>query len=131
MSEASPSVMHRSGSKVARASRPADHGDGADGVGQDLAVAAEALGHRDHADLGPGDVDPLVTTARTFAGTRPREVDPLGPERGPRLGVAGRGGVAAAGSLLVAAVVGSHSVKWAPPGASTTPSTIMRLIRIW
>jgi hypothetical protein len=34
---------------------PADHGDGADGVGQDLAVTAEALRHGDHAHVRPFD----------------------------------------------------------------------------
>ena len=37
------------------AGQPApDHGDGADGVAQPLAVAPERLGHRHHAHLGPG-----------------------------------------------------------------------------
>ena len=46
-------VGHHQVGLEARAGEPAaDHRDGADRVGHDLAVAAEALGDRDHAVLG-------------------------------------------------------------------------------
>ena len=56
MSIASPSVIIRSGSKLARASRPPIIGMVPIGLARQLAVAPEALGHRDRAHLGPGHV---------------------------------------------------------------------------
>ena len=95
-SSASPSVITSAGSNVAFASRPPIVGQRADRVGEDLAVAAEALGDRDRAHLGAGrraaaDVAAsLMRTACLVLGFG--HVDVLGAELVPRLvALRGRG----------------------------------------
>ena len=118
----------RSGSKVGPGQAAADHRDGADGVGEDLAVAAEALGHRDDADVGPRRRRRAVLAhgARRFAWySASLEVEPRRLERGPGLGRLGRRRRTPSGTPRRGRSRARTTVKCAPPGASTTPSTIM------
>ena len=58
---------HQVGLEAGPRQAATDHGDGADRVGEALAVAPEALGHRDRAHLGAGHPDAVGRRAHRAA----------------------------------------------------------------